>query len=59
MKSLCQIYLIVEKKVCKKKGDGQIIVYFKDHFFSKYEKLPKVIQGLDGIYSLKRLSEAI
>ncbi|MBW1802381.1 MAG: hypothetical protein JRJ85_16835 [Deltaproteobacteria bacterium] len=32
---------------------------FKDHFFSKHEKRPKVIQGLDGIYSLKRLSEGI
>ena len=32
---------------------------FKDHFSSKHEKKPKVIQGLEGIYSLKRLSEAI
>lgn len=30
---------------------------FKHHFTSKYEKRPKGIQGLDGIYSLKRLSE--
>lgn len=32
---------------------------FKNHFSSKHEKRPKAIQGLDGIYSLKRLSEAL
>ena len=32
---------------------------FKDYFLSKHEKKPKVIHGLDGVYSLKRLSEAI
>ncbi len=32
---------------------------FKDHFSSKHEKRPKVINGLDGIYSMKRLSEKI
>ena len=32
---------------------------FKHHFSSKHEKRPKVIRGLDGVYSLKRLSEAI
>ncbi len=32
---------------------------FKHHFSSKHEKQPKVIQGLEGIYSLKRLSEGI
>jgi len=32
---------------------------FKRHFSSKHEKQPKTIQGLDGIYSLKRLSENI
>ena len=32
---------------------------FKHHFSSKHEKRPKVIGGLDGIYSLKKLSEAI
>jgi len=32
---------------------------FKDHFESRHEKKPKPIKGLDGIYSLKRLSEAI
>jgi putative transposase len=31
---------------------------FKDRFSSKHEKKPKVIRGLNGIYSLKRLSEA-
>ena len=32
---------------------------FKDHFSSKHEKRPKTVQGLGGIYSLKRLSEKI
>ena len=32
---------------------------FKHLFFSKHEKKPKPIRGLDGVYSLKRLSEAI
>ena len=32
---------------------------FKDLFHSKNEKIPKSIQGLSGIYSLKRLSETI
>ncbi len=30
---------------------------FKDNFTSKHEKKPKPIRGLDGIYSLKRLTE--
>jgi len=30
---------------------------FKHHFQSKKEKIPKLISGLDGVYSLKRLSE--
>ena len=30
---------------------------FKDLFMSKREKIPKPISGLDGVYSLKRLSE--
>jgi len=29
----------------------------KHYFSSKHEKIPKTIKGLDGIYSLKRLSE--
>jgi REP element-mobilizing transposase RayT len=29
---------------------------FKGHFFSKHEKRPKTIQGLGGVYSLKKLS---
>jgi len=33
--------------------------WFKDLFQSKSEKIPKPIQGLSGIYSLKRLSETI
>jgi hypothetical protein len=32
---------------------------FKHHFYAKHEKKPKPIKGLDGMYSLKRLSEAI
>ena len=34
-------------------------VRFKSHFNSKNEKKPKPVKGLSGIYSLKRLSEAI
>jgi hypothetical protein len=30
---------------------------FKHHFQSKNDKIPKLISGLDGVYSLKRLSE--
>lgn len=37
----------------------RIYTRFKDHFSSRHEKKPKVIKGLDGIFSLKRLSEAI
>ena len=37
--------------------DRRIII--KDYFSSRHEKRPKPIQGLDGIYSLKRLSENI
>jgi putative transposase len=32
---------------------------FKDHFSSRHEKRPRLIQGLDGVYSLKWLSECI
>ena len=32
---------------------------FKNIFSSKHEKKPKPIKGLDGMYSLKRLSESI
>ena len=32
---------------------------FKHLFHSKHEKKPKPIKGLDGMYSLKRLSEMI
>ena len=32
---------------------------FKGHFSSKHEKRPRLIQGLNGVYSLKRLSESI
>jgi hypothetical protein len=30
---------------------------FKDIFMSKREKIPRVVSGLDGVYSLKRLAE--
>jgi putative transposase len=30
---------------------------FRNLFYSKHEKKPKPIKGLDGMYSLKRLSE--
>jgi len=32
---------------------------FKHYFTSKHEKRPKAIKGLEGVYSLKRLSESI
>jgi putative transposase len=32
---------------------------FKNLFYSKHEKKPRPIKGLDGMYSLKRLSEII
>jgi putative transposase len=32
---------------------------FKHLFYSKHEKKPRAIKGLDGMYSLKRLSETI
>jgi putative transposase len=32
---------------------------FRNLFYSKHEKKPKPIKGLDGMYSLKRLSESI
>jgi hypothetical protein len=32
---------------------------FKHLFYSKHEKKPKPINGLDGMYSLKRLSEIV
>ena len=30
---------------------------FAHHFYSKKKKRPKSIRGLDGVYSLKRLSK--
>lgn len=30
---------------------------FKHHFHSKHDKIPKRIRGVDGVYSLKRLTE--
>ena len=34
-------------------------IRFKHHFSSKNEKKPKPIKGLEGVYSLKRLSEVV
>jgi hypothetical protein len=34
-------------------------IRFRHHFNSKNEKKPKPVKGISGIYSLKRLSEAI
>ena len=31
---------------------------FKDHYAAKREKVPRRVIGLEGVYSLKRLSEA-
>ena len=32
---------------------------FKHFFYSKHEKKPRPIKGLEGMYSLKRLSEFV
>jgi len=32
---------------------------FKHLFYSKHEKKPKPVKGLEGMYSLKRLSEIV
>jgi hypothetical protein len=32
---------------------------FKGNFSSRHEKIPRGIKGLEGVYSLKRLSEAL
>jgi hypothetical protein len=37
----------------------QTYLNFKGYFHSRHEKHPRAIQGLDGIFSLKRLSEKI
>jgi len=39
-----------------KKFVSQNYQRFKHHFQSKNDKIPKLISGLDGMYSLKRLS---
>ncbi|MBL7226259.1 MAG: hypothetical protein ISS59_09000, partial [Desulfobacteraceae bacterium] len=38
---------------------SQVYQGFKGHFSSKDEKRPKPVKGLNGIYSLKRLSESV
>ena len=38
---------------------GERFMRFKHHFNSKKEKKPKAVKGLSGVYSLKRLSEAV
>jgi hypothetical protein len=42
----------------QKKIVAQNYQRFKHHFQSKNDKIPKLISGLDGVYSLKRLSSA-
>jgi REP element-mobilizing transposase RayT len=37
---------------------SRVYLAFKDHYGAKREKIPKRIIGLEGVYSLKRLSEA-
>jgi len=36
---------------------NRIYQEFKHYSSSKHEKIPKTIKGLDGVYSLKRLSD--
>ena len=38
---------------------NRVYQQFKHYFSSRHEKRPRIIKGLDGVYSLKRLSEAI
>jgi hypothetical protein len=42
----------------KKEFVAQNYQRFKHHFQSKNDKVPKLISGLDGVYSLKRLSSS-
>jgi REP element-mobilizing transposase RayT len=42
----------------KKEFVAQNYQRFKHHFQSKNDKIPKLISGLDGVYSLKRLSSS-
>jgi len=37
----------------------RLYLQFKSYFSSKHEKRPKSIRGVEGVFSLKRLSEAI
>jgi REP element-mobilizing transposase RayT len=41
----------------KKEFVEKIYGGFKEYFSSRYEKKPRAIRGLDGVFSLKRLSE--
>ena len=38
---------------------NRLYLRFKGHFSSKGEKQPRAIRGLDGVYSLKRLSDSV
>jgi len=38
---------------------SKLYIAFRHHYASSREKAPKPIKGLEGIYSLKRLSESI
>jgi hypothetical protein len=37
---------------------SSVYLAFKGHYAAKREKMPKRVIGLEGVYSLKRLSEA-
>jgi REP element-mobilizing transposase RayT len=52
-------YFIDSGIIGTKEFVDRIYQEFKHHFTSKKEKRPKPIRGLEGVYSLKRLSEPI
>ena len=52
-------YFIDSGVIGSKEFVDRIYQQFKHYFTSKHEKCPKAIKGLEGVYSLKRLSEAI
>ena len=52
-------YFIDSGVIGSKEFVDRIYQQFKHYFTSKKEKRPKAIKGLEGVYSLKRLSEAV
>ena len=50
-------YFIDSAVIGSREFVDRIYQQFRHYFSSKHEKHPKTIKGLDGIYSLKRLSE--